>query len=425
MKRLFKNGSIAKGDSNEFEKADVLVGEWGTIELVAPEVSADTETEVVDCEGCLLVPGMFDLNVRAREPGFEHKETLVSCAEAALNGGVTGCVLMPDTAPPTDSGTLVKAVQDLVSENSPIPMLVSGCLTKKREGQAMAGFSGMVSRGVPMLTDSGNEVQCPDLLRRCMEYARDFDVLVACHCNTSALTKAGAVNEGPVSYRLGLPGIPTISQEIAIDRDIRVAGFTNARLHLQQVSTRGAVRSVAAAKADGVRLTCEVSPHHLLMSEEYITDYDTKYKLDPPLRCQSDVDAMLRGLIDGTIDAIASDHSPHTEFEKSSDFASAPFGVSGLDTTVLALYDGFIKPGYFGWDLLIQRYSIAPRKIAGVDPVSIKEGEKADFFVFDPNAETAITREYLKTKSPVTPFLGRTLAGAIRQTVVGDFCFAK
>ena len=346
MKRLFKNGSIASGKSKEFTKADVLVGEWGVIEAVALGLKEDSETETIDCAGCLLVPGMFDLSVRAREPGAEHKETLASCAEAALNGGVTGCVLMPDTSPPVDTGNQVKAVQDLVAENSAINMLVAGCLTKGREGKEMAGFSGMVSRGVPMLTDSGREVQCPDLLRRCMEYARDFDVLVACHCDTSALTKAGVVNEGAVSYRLGLPGIPTISQEIAIDRDIRVAQFCNARLHLQQISTDVGAQSVARAKEAGAQVTCEVSPHHLLLSEENITDYDTNYKLNPPLRSQSDVDALIRALLDGTIDAIASDHSPHTEFEKSADFASAPFGVSGLDTTVLALYDGFIKPGF-------------------------------------------------------------------------------
>lgn len=421
MERLFKNASIARSDSPDLEKADVLVGGDGVVQEVAPNrVESDLQQgQVIDCTGCILVPGMFDLHVHAREPGQEHKETLATCSAAALNGGVTGLVLMPDTSPPIDTGNLVKSLQDLVSEASPIPMFVAGCLTKRREGEELAGFSGMANRGVVMLTDSDKSVPCPDLLRRCMEYARDFDLLVTSHCDTPSLSKAGAINEGRVSYRLGLPGIPAISQEIAIDRDIRVAQHTGARLHLQQISTAHALRAIADAKATGTRVTCEVSPFHLLLSEEDIDDYNTAYKLDPPLRLPTDRDALLQGLLDDTIDAIATNHAPHTEFEKAADFGSAPFGVSGLETAVLSLYDKFIKTGVFGWDLLIRKYSVAPREIVGETPVAIQEGEKANFFVFDPNAETTIESGYLKTKSHVSPFLGRSLAGAIRETVVG------
>ncbi len=416
--RLFKNGSIAREDSAELQKADLLVNDEGVIVEVAPGIATSDGTEETDCSGCVLVPGMFDLNVHAREPGFEHKETLKTCAEAAINGGVTGIVLMPDTDPPVDSGNLVKSLQDLVSEVSPIAMLPAGCLTKGREGKEFAGFSGMANRGVAMLTDSDHAILCPDLLRHCMEYAKDFDLLVTTHGDTPALTKAGSINEGKVSYRLGLPGIPAISQEVAIDRDIRVAQHTGARLHLQQISTANGVQSIACAKEAGTRVSCEVSPHHLLLTEEDITDYNTHFKLDPPLRGQEDADALLQGLLDGIIDAIASNHAPHTDFEKSADFASAPFGVTGLETTVLALYDRFIRKNVFGWDLLIRKYSSAPRQIIGLDPIAITEGSKAEFFVFDPTSETLVDRDYLKTASPVTPFLGKTLSGAIRETVV-------
>jgi dihydroorotase len=251
-----------------------------------------------------------------------------------------------------------------------------------------------------------------------MEYAKDFDLLVTTHGDTPALTKVGAVNEGAVSYRLGLPGIPAISQEIALDRDMRVAQHTGARLHLQQISTANGVKSIASAKENGTNVTCEVSPYHLLLTEEDVEDYNTHFKLNPPLRRQSDCDALVQGLIDGTIDAIASNHAPHTEFEKSSDFASAPFGVSGLETTVLAIFDKFISRGVFGWDLFIRKYSADPRRIVKLEPVKIATGEKAQFFVFDPNATTTISRDYLKTKSPVSPFLGKTLKGEIRETVV-------
>lgn len=416
MERLFKNASIARADSPELEKADVLVGDDGVIKELGKDIAGDA---VSDCAGCVLVPGMFDLHVHAREPGAEHKETLATCADAALNGGITGLVLMPDTSPPIDTGNLVKSLQDLVSEASPIPMLVAGCLTKRREGEKLAGFSGMANRGVVMLTDSDRTVPCPDLLRRCMEYARDFHLVVTSHCDTPALAKAGAVNEGRVSYQLGLPGIPAISQEIAIDRDIRVAQHTGAKLHLQQISTAHALRAISDAKATGTNVTCEVSPFHLLLSEDDIEDYNTAYKLDPPLRLPADRDALLKGLLDDTVDAIATNHAPHTEFEKAADFASAPFGVAGLETAVLSLYDRFIKNGVFGWDLLIRKYSVAPREIVGQQPVAIQEGEKANFFVFDPEGETTVDAGYLKTKSHVSPFLGKAFAGAIRETVVG------
>ncbi len=416
--RLFKNGRIASADSPDCREADVLVDADGIITAIGPALTVPEGSEVIDCAGCLLVPGMFDVHVHAREPGFEHKETLATCAAAALHGGVTGLVLMPDTSPPVDSGNLVKSAMDLVSEVSAIPMYQSGCLTKGREGKELAGFSGMAARGVPMLTDADRTVPCPDVMRRCMEYACDFDLLVTSHTDTPALSKAGAINEGSVSYRFGLPGIPAISQEIAIDRDIHVARHTGARLHLQQISTACGLASVRRAKERGTRVSCEVSPQHLVLCEDDIRDYNTHFKFNPPLRRAEDTEALLAGLIDGSIDLIASDHAPHTEFEKSSDFGSAPFGVGGLETSVLVLYDRFIHGGVFGWDLLIQRYSVAPRQLIGLEPVEIAEGAVAEFFVFDPAATTEITRDFLRTKSPVSPFLGESLRGAIRGTTV-------
>lgn len=417
MARLFKNGSIARADSPDLERADVLVDDSGVIEKVGPNLDSADGIETVDCDGCVLLPGMFDLHVHAREPGEEDKETIVTCGKAALHGGVTGVILMPDTVPPIDSGNLVKSVHDLVAEAGLVSMFQAGCLTKGRAGEELAGFSGMVSRGVPMLTDSDRSVPDADLLRRCMEYAKDFGVLVTSFCDTPSLTKRGVINEGRTSYRLGLPGAPAISQEIAIARDIAVARYTGARLHIQQVSTRHGLAAIAAAKDDDIKVTCEVSPHHLIFNEEDIGDYDTARKLNPPLREKADCEALLEGLKNGTIDAIATDHAPHSQFDKSADFASAPSGATGLETAVLALFDRFIRTGEFGWDLLVQRYSTEPRKIVGQAPIGIVAGEKAEFFVFDPEAETKVTADYLETKSAMTPFLDDVLAGAIRETV--------
>lgn len=423
--RLFRNGRIVSSGSTDLAAADVLVDADGTIAAVAPALEAPRGAEVVDCQDCLLVPGMFDVHVHAREPGQEHKETLATCSAAALRGGVTGVVLMPDTSPPIDTGNLVKSAMDLVAELGSIPMFQSGCLTKGREGREMAAYSGMASRGVVLLSDADRSVPCPDLLRRCLEYAMDFDLLVASHCDTPALSKGGSINEGRVSYRFGLAGLPAISQEIAIDRDIRVAQHTGARLHLQQISTARGLKSVQIAKEAGTRVSCEVSPHHLVLSEEEIRDYNTHFKFNPPLRPAADVEALVAGFIDGSIDLLACDHSPHTEFEKSSEFGSAPFGAAGLETTVPVIFDRFIRRGVFGWDLLVARYADAPRRLIGLDPVVVAEGSRAEFFVFDPEGETLVSRETMKTKSPVTPFLGETLAGRVRGTVFGREWYAQ
>lgn len=414
--KLFTNGRIASADTSELVAADVLVDDDGVIAEIGPSLHRG-DAEAIDCTECVLVPGMFDMHVRGREPGFEHKETLESCSAAALRGGVTGVLLMPDTAPPIDSGNQLKSVEDLISELNSIPMWQAGCLTKKREGKELAGFSGMASRDVPMLTDSDSSIDCPDLLRRCMEYAKDFDLLVASHCDTPALSKAGVVNEGSLSYRLGLPGMPAISEEIAVERDLSLARHTGVRLHLQQLSTAMSLEEVRLSKRARALVTCEVSHHHLVLSEEDVVNYDTAFKLYPPLRGREDVEALLAGLLDDTIDVIASGHAPHTPFEKSADFASAPWGASGLETAVVSLYDRFIKEGKFDWSLLIRKYSRKPRQLLGIDPVSISEGERANFFVFDTAAETAICRDHFKSKCPISPFDGTTFSGAIREVL--------
>ncbi len=414
--RLFKNGKIASEASPELVEADVLVDDEGLIVEVGPSLDGDG-AELTDCSGCVLVPGMFDLHVRGREPGFEHKETLETCAAAALHGGITGLVLMPDTSPPIDTGNQLKSVQDRIAELGSIEMLQAGCLTKGRAGKELAGFSGLARLGVPMLTDSDRSIDCPDLLRRCMEYARDFDLLVTSHCETPALAKAGVVNEGKLSYRLGLPGLPSISQEIAIVRDLALARHTGVRLHLQQISTGMSLDAVRLSKQAGVRVSCEVSPHHLILSEESVADYDTAFKIQPPLQKAADTEALLVGLLDDTIDVIASGHAPHTSFEKSADFGSAPWGGSALETAVLAIYDRFIANGKFNWDLLIRKYSSAPRRLVGLDSPVIEPGRQADFFVFDVEAETEIIPDYFRSKCSVTPFLGQTLKGSIRETL--------
>jgi len=412
--KLFKHGQIASEVSPELEAADVLVGDDGKIARVGPGIEAPQGAEVIDCAGSILLPAMFDVHVHAREPGQEQKETIETCCEAAINGGLTGIVLMPNTSPAIDSGSLVEGVLDVIEEKSRIWAHTTGCITKGRAGEELAGIAGMAAKGVPMLTDDGDPVADPRLLRRAMEYAREFGLPCASHCEVKSLSGNGAMNEGEVSYRLGIPGIPAISEEICLDRDIRIAGYTGGHVHIQHTTTAIGMTTIRRAKEDGIKVTAEVSPHHLIFNEENIgDDYDTNYKMNPPLRTAEDNELLLQGLIDGIFDVIATDHAPHTEFEKSNDFGSAPFGITGLETAVVSLYHHFIKPGKFGWDLLVKRYSAEPRRLIHRDPVPIVEGGAAEFIVFDPEKTTTFTKDFMRSKSSNTPFIDQALDGQI------------
>lgn len=416
MKRLYRNGLIASEDSPKLHRADVLV-EGDRILGVAPEIKADG-AEVIDCTGCILLPALFDIHVHAREPGREDKETIATCAEAAINGGVVGLVLQPNTSPAIDTASLINTVLDK-GRKTGINILTTGAITKGRKSEELAPIGAMKAAGAVMITDDGHPVHNPQLLRIAMEYAKDFDLPIASHCEVKELSAGGSMHEGSVSYSLGLPGIPACSEEICLERDIRLAQFTGAHLHIQHVSTQIGMTAIRRAKEDGVRVTCEVAPHHLLFNHEHIGNYDTNYKMNPPLRTAEDNAALLQGLIDGVFDVIATDHAPHTEFEKNNDFASAPFGITGLETALPSLFHHYIDKGIFGWDLLVKRYSAEPRRLIKLPPVPIKEGGVAEFVVFNPARESTFTREFMKSKSINTPYLNKTLKGLVERVVFG------
>jgi dihydroorotase len=389
------------------------------MEKLAPEIAAPSGASVIDCTGKILLPGLFDMHVHLREPGREDEETIATGARAAVRGGFTGIVAMPNTDPPIDTGGLVRFVHTLAREQSPIPVWTSGCITKGRAGQQLADIADMHRQGAVMITDDGDPVADPYLFRRALEYARHFDLLVACHCEVPELSRGGAMNEGARSYKLGIPGIPACSEEISIARDLELARLAGARIHIQHVTTARGLDIIRRAKQDGVRVTCEVSPHHLLLNEDDITDYDTNFKMNPPLRTPADNEALLAGLLDGSIDALATDHAPHTEFEKNLDFASAPFGITGLETALPSLYERLVRPGKLPWDVLVRAFSETPRRILGIELAGFREGERADFVVFDPDGMTRIDVETMASKSRNTPFIGQTLAGAVAEVVLG------
>jgi dihydroorotase len=416
---LFKNASIASAGQKELAVSDVLI-EKGRIKSVASGLGEEKGVRVVEGAGKVLLPGLFDLHVHLREPGQTGKEDICSGSEAAINGGVTGIVAMPNTSPAIDSGGLVRSVLDIAQRNARIPVYTTGCITKERAGKEMAPIAGMKSAGAVMLTDDGSPVCNPQLLRHAMEYAREFDLPIASHCETMELSGYGAMNEGRVSYQLGIPGIAAISEEICIARDIQIAEYTGVHLHIQHVTTARGMETIRRAKNDGVNVTCEVSPHHLIFNEEHVIDYDTHFKMNPPLRMPEDNERLLAGLNEGVFDVIATDHAPHTDFEKrQQDFASAPFGITGLETALPSLFHYFIKPGVFGWELLVERYAAQPRRILKLEQVAIAEGSAADLVLFDPEGTTTFSREFMRSRACNTPFLDQTLEGSVDMVLGG------
>ena len=414
MKRLYRNGQIASEDSPKLTAADVLI-EGGRIIGVGPGIQAEG-AEVIDCTGRILLPALFDLHVHAREPGNENKETIATCAEAAINGGITGIVMQSNTSPAIDSSGIVRTVLDL-GRKTQIAVHTTGAVTKGRKSEELAPIGAMKAAGAIMITDNEVPVHNAQLLRIAMEYARDFDMPLASHCEVKELSAGGCMHEGSVIYSLGLGGIPACSEEICLERDLRLAQFTGAHLHVQHVSTKIGINAIRRAKNDGVHVTCEIAPHHLLFDHTHVGNYDTNYKMNPPLRTPEDNAALLQALIDGVFDVITSDHAPHTEFEKNNDFASAPFGITGLETALVSLFDRFISKGTFGWDLIVKRYSAGPRRLFKFDPVPIKEGGTAEFIVFNPSATSTFTRDFMKSKSINTPFLNKTLQGLVERVI--------
>ncbi len=417
MKRLYRNAQIASEDSPKLQTADVLV-EGDKIIGVGAGITGVENAEVIDCSGRILLPGLFDIHVHAREPGQEDKENIATCAEAAINGGVTGFVMMPNTAPAIDNAGVVRSVLESARRTRiGASIYTTGAITKGRKGEELAGIAGMKAAGCVMLTDDGFPVHNPQVLRRAMEYARDFDIPLASHCEVKELSGKGCMHEGRISYALGLPGIPSISEEICISRDIRLAEYTGVHLNIQHVTTAEGMGTIKRAKDRGIRVTCEIAPHHLMFNHEHIGDYDTHYKMNPPLRTPEDNAALLQGLKDGWFDVIATDHAPHTPFEKNQDFASAPFGITGLESALVSLYDYYIAKNILDWGLIVKRYSAEPRRLMKLSPVPIQEGGIAEFIVFNPARSTTFSREFMKSKSINTPFLDKTLQGMVERVV--------
>lgn len=400
------------------EIADVLIAD-GRIDSIHRGAGAGLPPEdTLNAEGLIVAPGFVDLHTHLREPGREDEETVETGSAAGVKGGFTTLCCMPNTEPAIADQETVRFVVDRARSAAgrvhPI-----GAITKDRRGEALAEIAEMVAAGAVAFSDDGSPVANAGLLRRAMEYARMFDVTLVSHCETPDLSRNGVMHEGFISVKLGLRGIPAISEEICVARDIALARATGCRIHIAHVSTAGSVEIVRSAKAGGVPVTAEVTPHHLILTDDLIArDFDPFLKVNPPLRAQRDVDALRQGLIDGTIDCIATDHAPHAEQEKDGEFDLAPFGMIGLETALGVCQKALIGTGLLDWPTLIDCLTSRAANVFRLNAGRLAPGAPADVVCFDPQAAWTVSVPTLISKSKNSPYIGWTLHGLVYFTLV-------
>lgn len=395
---------------------DVRV-EDGIVTHVVPSGSESPNSALVlDGQGCFICPGFVDLHVHLREPGREESETIESGSRAAVLGGFTAVVAMPNTEPTQDSRAVVEFVRARGAQVGLCEVIPAGSITLGRKGDVLSPMAELRDAGVQLFTDDGNGVQDPLVMRRAMEYALDLDVTLAQHCEVSRLTHGAVMHEGPCCSRLGLPGWPALAEELMVHRDIELARLTGARIHFLHLSTAGSVELVRRAKADGLAVTAEAAPHHFTLTDELLASFDPIFKVNPPLRTSADIAALKDGLRDGTIDAIATDHAPHADHLKEQSLDAAPPGMLGLETSLaLSLTELDMPLGD-----IIAALSWKPARIAGVDDHHgrpIAPGEPANLTVVDPRHEWVVHPADLASKSRNTPYAGRRLRGRVRHTL--------
>ena len=418
MAFLLKSAHVVDPSVNLDGVMDVLI-ENDTIAKVGENLAAEG-AEVIDCSGKYLVPGLVDMHVHFREPGYEHKEDIESGSRAAAKGGFTGVCTMPNTDPVTDNGSVIEFVKARAAAAGHCRVYPSGAMTRGLKGEALSEMGDMVAHGAVAFTDDGRGVQGAGMIRRCMDYGKMFGKVFMSHCQDEGLVGDGQINEGAVSTRLGLLGWPAQGEELQIARDIEIAKLTGAKLHIQHISTAHGLELVRAAKAEGLPVSCEATPHHMFLTEDDIDEtYNTFLKVNPPLRTKADAEAIVAGVIDGTVDAIVTDHAPHAAWEKSREFELAPFGMTGLETSLATVLTNLVNPGKMTVSRMVELMSSRPREILGLDAVQIAEGSVADITVFDSAAEWTVGEGGYESKATNSGFAGAKLTGRATDVFVG------
>jgi len=414
---LLKNGRVIDPARGVDETLDVLI-EDGRIARLEVNI-AKSGDPTYDVAGLIVAPGFIDMHVHLREPGREDKETIESGGRAAAAGGFTSVACMANTQPVNDNQSVTDFIITQARARAPVNVYPVGAVSKGLAGEELSEIGDLVSRGAVAVSDDGEPVASGFLMRKALEYSRMFDIPVIVHEEDPSLANAGVMNEGYVSTLLGLKGLHAAAEEVMVFRDIRLAELTGGKLHIAHISTRGGVDLVRAAKARGVRLTAEATPHHFTLTEEAVKGYDTNSKMKPPLRGSEDREAVLQGLSDGTIDAVASDHAPHCPEEKDVEYDMAPFGIVGLETSVSLGLDRLVGSGLISLKRFVDLYSAGPARILGLKKGTLAPGSDADVTVFSAEKEIVVDPARFRSRSRNTPFGGWKLRGAPLMTIVG------
>jgi dihydroorotase len=416
---LIKNGRIIDPANNIDEKCDVLVTEGKIAEV--GKVEKDVKN-VIDAQGKLVTPGLIDIHVHFREPGDEEEETIASGSAAAVAAGYTSVVCMPNTNPVVENETDVEYIHRKARQARKTHVYTMGAITKGLAGVELAEMGFMSEAGAVGFTDDGNGVQDPAVMLRALKYAGMFDVVIAQHCQDDRIAGKGVMNSGYYSTILGLPGIDPLAEQAMLWRDIQLIKKLppeKVRYHAQHISTADSVELIRSAKKESLPITCEVTPHHLLLTEECCAEYDTNYKVNPPLRTKKDCEALKQAIADGLVDALITDHAPHLQSEKELEFLTAPFGIVSLECALGLYVKALIEPGILDWPALIRLMTEKPAKVIGIDKGTLSAGRQADITIIDPEARYVVDANTFLSKSRNCPYDGWTVKGKVETTIVG------
>ena len=424
MKLLIKNGTVINPGDKKITKADVLVTD-GVISKVASGLK-DAADVTYDAKGCYVMPGFIDLHVHLRDPGLEYKEDIQTGGAAALHGGFTTIVAMPNTKPVADKPDVINYVKNKAEAVTKVHVLQAGAVTKGQKGEELSDIRGMAAAGSPAISEDGKSVMNAQLYREGMKIAAEEGLAVLAHCEDINMVHGGVLNADAKSKELGFAGITNSVEDVIVARDILLAKETGVRLHLCHCSTKDSVRMVELAKEEGLPVTAEVCPHHFCMTSDDITEDDANYKMNPPLRTKEDVEALKKGLADDIMDVIATDHAPHAAREKEQGIQKAPFGIVGLETAAALTYTELVKPGILTPMQMAEKMSYNPAKVLGLEKGTVAEGSHADLTIFDPECEWVIDPAEFLSKGKNTPFGGKKVTGKVKATIVdGEIAYLE
>ncbi len=417
MKLLIKNARVVD-PANKIDAVCDILTEDAKIIKVGRNISDKSDKEI-DASSKIALPGIVDMHVHLREPGREDKETVATGTAAALKGGATSLLTMPNTYPCMDNEESVQLLQAIIKRSALANVFVAGAITRNRQGKELADIAELKLAGAVAITDDGSSVDSDALMEEALKKAARENLLVICHSEDKSLSNNGVINLGFTSTRLGLRGIPRESEYKRIERDINLAAKTGAAVHIAHVSCRESVSIIAKAKKQGIKVTAETAPHYFALTEEVVCEYNTNMKMNPPLRAKEDVEAIKQGLKDGTIDAIASDHAPHTENEKEIEFDRAEFGVIGLETELAVSISELVNTGILSLSCLVEKLSFNPARILGISKGALGVGSDADIIIVSPEIEWEVQKDNLISKSKNSCFLGKKLKGMVEYTICG------